>query len=129
VNWGRAYIYSTAVPPSVPAVALEALKILAEEPQRQGRVRDLAHRVRLELRSRGLRIPDDDSPIIPIILGGEREALEAADRLRERGILVVAIRPPTVARGTSRLRITLSSAHTDDQIAHLVEQLGTLAVP
>ncbi|HSV15514.1 MAG TPA: 8-amino-7-oxononanoate synthase [Tepidisphaeraceae bacterium] len=67
-----------------------------------------------------------DSPILPVILGGESESLKAAERLREAGFLVVAIRPPTVPRGSSRLRITLSSEHRDEEVRGLLEALQSL---
>jgi 8-amino-7-oxononanoate synthase len=75
------------------------------------------------LKSGGLQISDGDSPIIPIILGSEKRALDAANSLREKGILAIAIRPPTVARETSRLRITLSCEHADEEIQMLLEAL------
>jgi len=93
------------------------------EPQRQHRVRELARRVRDELKRSGHQISDGDSPIIPIILGSEKRALDAANHLREKQILAIAIRPPTVARETSRLRITLSSEHDDREIKTLLEEL------
>jgi 7-keto-8-aminopelargonate synthetase-like enzyme len=67
--------------------------------------------------------PGHPSPIIPVVLGDERRALAASAALLERGLLVPAIRPPTVAPGTSRLRIALSAAHTDDQVALLADAL------
>ena len=67
--------------------------------------------------------PGHPSPIIPVVLGEEGRALAASAALLERGLLVPAIRPPTVAPGTSRLRIALSAAHTDDQVTLLAEAL------
>ncbi len=123
VNFGRAYVYSTSVPPTVPAAAEAALDVLQSEPHRQARVRALSDRVRAALRGGGLAIRDGDSPIIPIILGSEEAALSEANRLMELGMLVMPIRPPTVPRGSSRLRITLSSEHTDDQVDALTHAL------
>src|SRR3989440_2853105 len=102
VNWGRAYIYSTAIPASAASAIEAAIAVMKAEPQRQQRVRELARRVRNELKSRGHHIGDGDSPIIPIILGSEKRALQAANFLQEKQILAIAIRPPTVARDTSR---------------------------
>jgi 8-amino-7-oxononanoate synthase len=95
---------------------------MRDEPQRQARVRELARRVRdqfgkLETRSRDFT---GDSPIIPIVLGSEEAALKAAELLRVQQMLVGAVRPPTVAPGSSRLRVTLSCAHTDDEVDRLV---------
>jgi len=75
------------------------------------------------LRGGGHQISEGDAPIIPIILGSEKRALDAANHLREKQILAIAIRPPTVARETSRLRITLSCEHTDEEIQMLLEML------
>jgi 8-amino-7-oxononanoate synthase len=123
VNFGRAYIYSTSVPPMVPAGVQAALDVLRREPHRQERVRSLSRRVRDALHAGGVTLPDGDSPIIPIILGSEEAAMTQANRLMELGILVMPIRPPTVPRGSSRLRLTLSSEHTDEQVDALLNAL------
>jgi 8-amino-7-oxononanoate synthase len=86
----------------------------------------LATRVRNALRVRGHAIAAGDSPIIPVILGDPARAVAAAQSLRDAGLLVVAVRPPTVPPGTSRLRITLSAAHTDEQIERLIETISAL---
>ena len=126
VNLGRAYLYSTALPPSVAAAAEAAIRVLSDEPQHQQRLLRLRQWVGRALRDAGLQIPGDDSPIIPVILGNEEAALAAASRLADAGLWVTAIRPPTVARGTSRLRITLSSAHTDAEIEGLLMSVKAL---
>jgi len=126
INLARPYIFSTNIPPATAAGAAAAIGVMAAEPQRQKRVRDLARRVRSELAAQGFRLPTGDSPIIPIILGNETAALEAAAVLLENRILTLAIRPPTVAPGSSRLRITLSSKHTDKEIAALLAATQSL---
>lgn len=124
INHARAYIYTTSVAPVVAAGAIAAIDVLQHEPHRQQRLREQARRVRDELKSRGLTVGGlDDSPILPVIVGAPQAALKAGARSREEGILVGAIRPPTVPPGASRLRITLSSEHTDDQIKRLCETL------
>jgi 7-keto-8-aminopelargonate synthetase-like enzyme len=123
VNLGRAYLFSTSIPPFVAAAAEAAVGVMRDEPQRQQRVRQSAARVRAVLGNDGLEIPPGDSPIVPVILGEEVLALEAAQRLLSAGILVPAIRPPTVPRGGSRLRVTLSSEHTDAELDRLLEAL------
>jgi 8-amino-7-oxononanoate synthase len=123
MNVGRAYIYSTSVPPMIAAAAQRAIEICHDEPQRQQRVRALARRVREILSSVGFSVPPGDSPIIPLILGEESAALAVAESLREAGLLVVAVRPPTVPRGSSRLRITLSCDHSDDDIDALLDAI------
>lgn len=127
VNFARPYLFSTSLPPAVAAAAVAAIQVLRDEPWRQERVRALARRVRDELTAAGLQIPAGDSPIIPIIFGSEESSLAASKTLQEQGLLVVAIRPPTVPRGTSRLRVTLSSEHTDAEVGHLIGRLRGLA--
>jgi 7-keto-8-aminopelargonate synthetase-like enzyme len=102
----------------VAAAAQAAVQVCYQEPKHQARVRELARFVRSEL-SHGA----GDSPIIPVILGEEQRALDTAAVLREEGLLVVAVRPPTVPRGSSRLRITLSCDHTDAEIRTLIDAL------
>ena len=123
LNTGRAYIYSTAIPPSVAAGASAALGVMRDEPHHQQRVRDLARHVRDVLTSTGVELPPGDSPIIPIVIGEARDALRLAERLKEAGYLTLAIRPPTVAPGASRLRVTLSSAHSDEDVSGLLKVL------
>lgn len=126
VNLARAYVYSTSVPPMIAAAATAAIGVMGSEPQLQTRLRFLARQVRSELRSTGLPVAAGDSPIIPIGMETEPAALRAADALFEDGILALAIRPPTVPRGTSRLRITLSSSHSDSEAEQLVAALKRL---
>jgi 8-amino-7-oxononanoate synthase len=126
VNFGRAYIYSTSVSPAIAAAASAAVGVLRAEPQRRERVREMALRVRREAKRIGLSLPEGDSPIVPVIVGSEARAMEAANLLCERGILTIAVRPPTVPRGQSRLRITVSSEHTAAEIDQLIEALGAI---
>jgi 7-keto-8-aminopelargonate synthetase-like enzyme len=116
VNRARPFIFTTALSPADTAAALAALRILRSEEGEQ---------LRRVLRRHVQRVaPGHGSPIIPVVLGDERRALAAAAALLERGLLVPAIRPPTVASGTSRLRIALSAAHTDRQVGMLVAALA-----
>ena len=117
VNFGRPYVFSTALPAAVAGAVVEAISVMKDEPNRQMRVRELARRVRSQIPG-----GSEDSPIIPIVLGEESAALNLAAQLVEQGIFVVAVRPPTVPRGTSRLRITLSCDHTDDEVEQLMKK-------
>jgi 8-amino-7-oxononanoate synthase len=123
VNHARAYVFSTSIPPIVAAAADAAIAVLRNDPSRRQRLRDIAQSVRASISEMGLSIPAGDSPIIPIILGDESAALNAARQMREQGLLIGAVRPPTVARGSSRLRITLSSEHTDAEIEQFLAAL------
>ena len=125
VNFGRPYVFSTSLPPAVAAAAVESIDVMADEPERQARVRKIAVDVRRALTCAGMNIPAGDSPIVPVILGDESRTLAAAEQLLASGYLVGAIRPPTVPVGASRLRITLSCEHTDTEIAGLISELQT----
>lgn len=118
---GRSFVYSTALPVPVVAAARAALAVANGDPGRRERLWSHVERVTAALG----RPPT--SPICIQTLGTESAALEASDRLLERGLHVVAIRPPTVPEGTSRLRITLSAGHTDDEVSRLIEALTDLA--
>jgi 7-keto-8-aminopelargonate synthetase-like enzyme len=126
VNVARAYIYSTSLPPMIAAAADVAIGVMETEPGLQQRLRAIASRFRNELRSAGLNIAASDSPIIPIVMQTESAALEAAQTLANQGILSLAIRPPTVARGSSRLRITLSACHSDQDVDRLIRAITPL---
>jgi 8-amino-7-oxononanoate synthase len=118
VNTARTFIFTTAPPPADAAAALAALRIVrsAEGAELEARLR--ANVARLA--------PGHPSPIVPIVLGDEARALAASQALLERGLLVPAIRPPTVAPGSSRLRVALSAAHTPDQVDTLAAALAEL---
>jgi 7-keto-8-aminopelargonate synthetase-like enzyme len=99
---------------------------MRDEPARQERLRILARTTREQLSRAGFVLPPGDSPIIPIILGEEERTLDAAKKLRQRGLLVMAIRPPTVPPGSSRLRVSLSCEHTDAEIQALIDSIMSL---
>jgi 8-amino-7-oxononanoate synthase len=120
VNRARSYIFTTAPSPVDAAAALAALRVL-RSPEGDGLVARLAAHVERFA-------PNHPSPIIPLVLGEEAAALEAAEALLAGGLLVPAIRPPTVAPGSSRLRVTLSAAHTDAQINALLSALRALGM-
>jgi len=126
VQEAREYIYTTALPPAVAAATRAALRVMADEPWRRAAVLGHASRFRAEAGSLGLRLAPSASPIQPLLLGSESAALSASAALWEDGIFVPAIRPPTVPAGTSRLRITFSSTHTDSDLDRLLDSLVTL---
>src|SRR5205823_6409202 len=119
INAARPFIFTTAPTPADTAAALAALRVLrsSEGDALIGRLREHIERV----------APGHPSPIVPIVLGDKQRALDASKHLLDdHGLLVPAIRPPTVAPGTSRLRIALSAAHTDTEVSRLVEGLAAL---
>jgi 8-amino-7-oxononanoate synthase len=126
INEGRSFIYTTALPPACSAAALAALKIVQREPQRRERVMRLARHVKTECTNMGYDTGDSASPIIPVILGDPATALAASRQLRERGLYVPAIRPPTVPPNSARLRISLMATHTDSHVEQLLTAMRTL---
>jgi 8-amino-7-oxononanoate synthase len=129
VNHARPYVFSTALAPPAAAAALAALRILAEEPERRERLLRLAEGLRRELRGLGCAVGDSRCQIVPVIVGDARRAVALSRRLEEEGLLVPAIRPPSVPEGTSRLRISLSAGHTAEDIQKLVVALRGIALP
>ncbi len=125
-NTARPFFYTTALPPAVLGAALKALDIVRRRPERRERVLALARKLRAELTGQGWSVPVGETPIVPVIIGDSQDALAASARLNELGIMIPAIRPPTVAPGTARLRIALSAGHTDQHLARIVEAFRTL---
>ena len=124
-NRARTQMFSTALAPSVCAAACAALDIVESEPDRRRDLLARCHRFRRQLAEAGLQTPPDGiGPIIPVLLHDAPYTIAVAAELEERGFLVAAIRPPTVPRGTSRLRITLTAAHTDDDLASLLRAIA-----
>jgi len=112
----RSFVFSTSLPAAVMAGALAALEIIENEPERVHALRENAKFFIAELAKHGIRCVSD-SAIVPIHIGDEREAVSAAALLRTRGIVLPAIRYPTVKRGEARLRAALMATHTHDQLA------------
>ena len=121
VNRARTFIFTTALSPADTAAALAALQILVSSEGERLRA-DLVTRIAM------LR-PSHRTPILPIVFGDERSALLASQSLLEQGFLIPAIRPPSVAKGTSRLRVALSAAHRLDEIRRLQVALAHLPCP
>jgi 8-amino-7-oxononanoate synthase len=124
VNRARSYVFSTAHPPAVAAAAIAALDIVREEPHRRVTLLERAAELRRALREQGWNIGDAAGQIIPIIIGDARTTMQIAGRLRERGLFVPGIRPPSVPEGESLLRISLSYGHTAEMIERLVAELS-----
>ena len=124
VNTARPFIFTTGIPPAQAAVALAALDVVRDEPERRARLLESASRLRERLRGLGLDVGASGSQIVPVVLGSAARAVAVSERLWDRGFYVPAIRPPSVPRGASRLRISLQYGHTEDQISRLVEALG-----
>ena len=119
-NRARTLIYSTGVPPSAVAAAIAALDLIQREPRYAA-----LPLAKAKAFARRARLPEPASPIVPVILGEAEAALEASRLLEEHGFLVTAIRPPTVPKGTARLRLTFTAQHPDDEIERLAEIIRT----
>lgn len=128
VNEARSYIYTTAMPPALAASARAALRRVIKDQWRRDHLQELIGYFRHGATARGLNLMDSDSPIQPMIIGDTQKTLDLAAGLREQGYLVVAMRPPTVRKGTSRLRITLTAAHQTGQLDGLLDAIATAHV-
>ena len=124
VNGARSFIFTTSLPPLVLAAVETALDVIAEEPERRVRVRELADRLRLRLRESGLEVPDSDGPIVPVLCSEPDVAMDVAAAAQRAGYDVRAIRPPTVPQGSSRVRLSVHADHTQDQIDDLAAVLA-----
>jgi 7-keto-8-aminopelargonate synthetase-like enzyme len=127
INRARPFIFSTAPIPAAAAVATAAIQLVesAEGQQLRQKLWVRVTEFQSSIGNSGHKI---SSPIIPIILGDEKKAVDAAAKLRELNIFVPAIRYPTVARGTARLRVTLTAVHSSDDISRLVKALKTVKI-
>jgi 8-amino-7-oxononanoate synthase len=123
----RSYIYTTASPPAL-SVALQAsLRLIKSDEWRRERLQQLIAQLRADTQDLPWTMMESSTPIQPLLVGSNEDALSLSEGLRARGIWVPAIRPPTVPQGTARLRITLSAAHTEKDVAELCGALHELA--
>ncbi|NBS15762.1 MAG: 8-amino-7-oxononanoate synthase [Gammaproteobacteria bacterium] len=127
----RTAIYTTALPPALAVATMASLTLIQEEGWRREHLRGLIERLRQGATDLHLPLMASRSPIQPFLCGSPLVATALADQLLDRGFLVTAIRPPTVPRGTARLRVTLTAGHTHDQVDALLEALsdGFRALP
>ncbi|MCG6871377.1 MAG: 8-amino-7-oxononanoate synthase [Gammaproteobacteria bacterium] len=123
VQEARSYIYTTALPAAVAHALTVATGIVRSEEWRRERLVALVARFRAGAAQLGLPLPASDTPIQPLVVGGSQRALALAAALRDRGILITAIRPPTVPAGGARLRVTFSASHRDADVDRLLAAL------
>jgi 8-amino-7-oxononanoate synthase len=116
VSTARAFIFTTGLPPAAAGAALGSLDRLAADPDRGSRLLALAGAFRDALRAEGLDPAGSASQIVPVIVGDNEKALAVSRRLREAGVIAVAVRPPTVPAGTARLRFSVTLAHTREEL-------------
>jgi 8-amino-7-oxononanoate synthase len=124
IQFARPYIYTTSQPPALACATLKSLELLRSEHWRREHLQALIHQFREGAQQIGLTLMDSFTPIQPILIGDSERAMRLSRLLRERGLLVTAIRPPTVPAGSARLRVTLSAAHSAAQVQLLLEGLA-----
>ncbi len=121
INRARSFIFTTALPPADMAVALEAVRMVQEEPQRRQRLHENVAYLVDGLRELGFSVTNQGTAIIPVIIGPEDKTMEMSMKLLEYGVFVAGIRPPTVPPGTSRLRVTVMATHTKEDLVRALE--------
>ncbi|MEJ2529893.1 MAG: 8-amino-7-oxononanoate synthase [Gammaproteobacteria bacterium] len=124
IQQARSYIYTTASPPAMAEATRVSLRLLQQETWRRERLQALIRRFRAGAEQLGLPLMPSESPIQPLLAGSSEQALAWSGRLEQQGILVSAIRPPTVPEGSARLRVTFSAKHTDEHVDRLLEALA-----
>lgn len=127
IQQARSYIYTTAMPPAVAEASRASLQIAAAEEWRRERLQGLIARFRHGAEKIGLELMDSQTPIQPVLLGDSKRANRWSEALLREGILVGAIRPPTVPEGSARLRITFSASHSAAQVEALLAVLGEIS--
>ena len=128
VNKARSFIFSTAPSPAVSAAAFAGIKLIrsSEGAELRNRLWDRVEQLRDEVVGQGWMVQNNPSVILPIVIGNEAKAMTAMDQLREAGLFIPAIRFPTVARNEARLRVTVSTSHTEDDVARLRDALASI---
>ena len=126
IQYARSYIYTTATPPLLSYAVLKSLVLIKREAWRRKKLVQLAERLKRELQLLRWKLLLSVTPIQPVIIGGSSEALKISNALRERGFLIPAIRPPTVPKGSARLRISLSASHSIEDVEQLAMVLREL---
>ena len=126
VQRARTYIYTTAMPAAIAQATRVSLKLVQTEDWRRQKLVDLVKQFQKGLIQLGIQPIQSTTPIQPILLGDSQRALQLSDALKQRGFWVTAIRPPTVAKGTARLRVTFSSSHEEHHVDRLLDALNEL---
>lgn len=124
IQFARPYIYTTSQPPALACATLRSLQLLRDEHWRREHLAALIRQFRQGAEQIGLHLMDSFTPIQPILIGDAARAMRLSTMLRERGLMVTAIRPPTVPAGSARLRVTLTAAHSAAQVQLLLNALA-----
>jgi 8-amino-7-oxononanoate synthase len=124
IQKARSYIYTTALPPAIAEATRASLKLVDEESWRRQKLQENISYFKQSCQQTGLDVLQSSSAIQPVIIGGVEKTVNISNQLKQDGLLISAIRPPTVPEGTARLRITLCAEHTHAQMDMLVEKLN-----
>ena len=127
INNASSYVYTTATPPALANAVLASLRLISQDTAQRAHLQRLIAQLRSGLRDLRWPLMPSTTAIQPLLIGDNQAALDLSNALRERGIWVAAIRPPTVPQGTARLRITLSAAHSMTDVTRLTGTLHELA--
>ncbi|RKZ79592.1 MAG: 8-amino-7-oxononanoate synthase [Gammaproteobacteria bacterium] len=123
IQQARSYVYTTAQPAAIAAATLASLKLVQQENWRREKLQTLISQFRTGAKDLGLDIMDSATPIQPVLIGDNQQAITIGKSLEDKGLLVGVIRPPTVPKGSARLRITLSANHTEQHVIQLLDAL------
>ena len=126
-NSARTQMFSTALAPALCAAACAAIEIIEDDPQRRVRLLEQCDAFRSSLRERGVEpVAESRGPIVPVVVGDANRVVQLGAELESRGFLVGVIRPPTVPRGTARLRISISAAHDPSMLTALADAISEI---
>ena len=126
IQTARTYIFTTAMPPAIAAASRASLKVVQKEGWRREKLQSLILQFKQGANELGLELMPSNTAIQPILIGSTKKALDISNKLRSYGILVTAIRPPTVPEGTARLRVTFSAQHDENDINSLLDKLQAI---
>ena len=126
VQRARSYIYTTATPPLLAHALLKSLELIAREQWRRDHLAKIIYKLKQGVAENRWKLMASDTAIQPLVIGANADAVALSEQLAQRGLLVPAIRPPTVPQGTARLRISLSAAHSEEDVGRLVAALNAL---
>ncbi|MGB5415595.1 MAG: aminotransferase class I/II-fold pyridoxal phosphate-dependent enzyme, partial [Polyangiales bacterium] len=125
-NRARSFVYTTAPPPMLARAAIAALELVRDAEDARQTLLSHAGALRAGLRKLGFDVPDGESQILPVLIGENDRTMRLSAELLERGVFVQGIRPPTVAQGTARLRLTPMATHRPEQIARAIDAFASL---
>ncbi len=124
IQFARTFVYTTAMPPAQAAVTSAALRLLNSENWRREKLQSNIGFFRQQAQQHSLQLMDSPTAIQPLLIGSSERVMQVAEQLRTHGFLVGAVRPPTVAEGAARLRITLSATHDEKNITQLLDAIA-----